>query len=81
MLVIHEIKIFIFLSFLSFLNDISSSKKKYYEKCISNIDFHIILLLHHCISVFTILGWLSSNRYRQTHSKFLKQCPITLQRF
>ena len=63
MLVINELKILIFLSFLSFLNDISSSKKKYYEKCISNINFHIVLLLHHFISVFTILGWLSSNKY------------------
>jgi len=61
MLIIKEFIILFLLSLLSFLKDLSSGLN-YYEKCLSDINFHVVLFTHHLISVFSVIGWLSSNK-------------------
>lgn len=56
-----ELKILLIISFISLFLDISLSKKKY-NKCIANAKFMPFLYVHHVISVFTLTGWLSSNK-------------------
>lgn len=56
-----ELKILLIISFISLFFDISTSKKKY-KKCINDLKFMPFLYVHHIISVFTLIGWLSSNK-------------------
>ena len=56
-----ELKILLIISFISLFLDISTSKKKY-NKCIADSKFMPFLYVHHVISVFTLTGWLSSNK-------------------
>lgn len=56
-----ELKILLIVGLLSLVLDISTSKK-IYNKCIQKKQFLAFLFFHHIISVFTIIGWLSSNK-------------------
>jgi len=56
-----ELKILLIVSLISLFLDISTSKK-IYKKCIQKKQFLAFLYFHHVISVFTIIGWLSSNK-------------------
>lgn len=56
-----ELKILLIISFISLFLDISTSKKKY-NKCIADAKFILFIYFHHVISVFTLTGWLSSNK-------------------
>jgi hypothetical protein len=59
----NTILIIIFLGIFSYLIDILTASKDYYQKCINNKLFHIELLLHHIIVIFIFFGWLSNNKY------------------
>lgn len=56
-----ELKILLIVSLLSLFLDISTSKK-IYNKCIRKKQFLAFLFFHHMISVFSLIGWLSSNK-------------------
>ena len=56
-----ELKIFLIISVISLFLDVSTSKELYNE-CIRDNKFMPFLFLHHVISVFTLTGWLSSNK-------------------
>jgi hypothetical protein len=54
------IVLFIVLGFFSFISDIKTAPKDFYASC----EIHFpVLLIHHIIFVFSLLGWLSYNRY------------------
>jgi len=62
-MIIQEIKILLLLSLISFIADVSSGAEAYYKKCLKNPKFYSILFVHHIISTFGYIGWLSSNVY------------------
>jgi hypothetical protein len=62
-MIIQEIKILLLLSLISFIADVSSGAEAYYKKCLKNPKFYSILFVHHIISTFSYIGWLSSNVY------------------
>jgi len=63
MIIQNEIKILLILSLISFIMDVSSGAEAYYKKCLKNPKFYSVLFLHHIISVFSFIGWISSNVY------------------
>jgi hypothetical protein len=54
-----ELKILLIVSIVSLFLDISTSKK-IYSKCKSDPRFMPFLFLHHLISAFCLIGWMSS---------------------
>ena len=56
-----EFKVLLILSLFGLFLDISKSKKLY-NKCRRKKQFLAFLFVHHIISVFTLIGWLSSNK-------------------
>ena len=63
MIIQKEIKILLILSLISFIMDVSSGAEAYYKKCLKNPKFYSVLFVHHIISTFSYLGWMSSNVY------------------
>ena len=59
----NEFKILIFISLIIFLFDLFSGIKTFYKKCYTNPKFLSMLFIHHVISTFSYLGWMSSNVY------------------
>lgn len=59
----QEFRILVILSIISFLVDVISGKTTHYTKCFKNPKFFSVLFLHHMVSVFSYIGWLSSNVY------------------
>jgi hypothetical protein len=56
------IVLFIVLGFFSFILDIKTAPKDFYASCDTHFPI-LVLLIHHIIFVFNVLGWLSYNKY------------------
>jgi hypothetical protein len=59
---ITTIFLVVFLGFFSFILDMKTAPEDFYSSCDTYFPI-LVLLIHHIIFIFNILGWLSYNKY------------------
>ena len=57
----RDLSLIFILSFLSYVSDICKNGKTLYAKCENKLVFNVVLLFHHFIWTFALLGFLSNN--------------------